>query len=55
VDYQVIVVGALVALAVAYAAKKGWDMVKPGKKTAGCGCSGADAKSGCGGCPVARR
>jgi len=52
-DVQTLAVVGIVALAVVYVGKKTWDMVKPGAKAGGCGCSGA-AKSGCGGCPLVK-
>lgn len=47
-DY--LIIGLAVVTALGYAAKKAWDLFKPGPKAAGCGCN--NAKSGCAGCPL---
>ena len=49
---DIVIIALAVGLASAYVGKKLWDLVRPGPKAAGCGCSGSTKKAGCAGCPM---
>jgi hypothetical protein len=50
---DLLIVGAAVGAALAYAGAKLWGMVKPGAKAQGCGSCGS-AKTGCAACPLVK-
>ena len=50
---DLVIVGLVVTAALAYAAWKTWNLVKPGPKTLGCSCG--KPRSACSGCPLVKR